>query len=215
MWESKVLRRMNMAEDVRFLNRWDNNMVPLNVDGPYPFCDANIQNKIDKKIKEMYDGRGSGSNEIKQKVFDTCTAKYGKHHTLHTEKVVTAREERCLELYGVTNPFYSKEFQATLKNPMDDPKSREKLRNTLKNKDWGERNEYMKKYNSEKYGVSCVLNTPENIAKRKNDVYVCPHGCKNNYAYGKANFVQHMIKNHQWEKDKIYEYCDENKKNQN
>lgn len=214
-WESTVLRRMHMVDDTRFLNRWDNNMVPLKLDGPFPFQSNEIQQKIDNSLREKYNGRGSGSEEIKDKVYETCLKKYGTHHTLHTENVTTARENGSIEKYGTTNPFYSKEFQASLTPPMHDPVIRAKVTATLRNKDWSERNENMKRLSMEKYGVSCSMNTPEQIEKRKHDTYSCPFGCKNNHEYVKGNFVQHMTKYHQWNKEKIYDFCTKNKKNPN
>lgn len=51
-WESKVLRRMKVVANPNFLNKWDNNIVPLNLDGPYPFEDPLIQAKVERTFKE-------------------------------------------------------------------------------------------------------------------------------------------------------------------
>lgn len=226
MWEETVLRRLNVVNDPRFLNKWDNNMVPINLSGPFPFEDPNVQIKVDTTLKNKYGTRGMGIPSVKEKVFEINTALYGTYHTLNLPETKKAREEACLVKYGVTNPFKSAEFQAALDRESLAQKASVTLKQLFKGKDWTDRNNKSKKTNMEKYGVTNPANTPERIASRKNkmlesygvDNYSktdefkqkiaslkqpCPYGCNNGHTYDPGNFSKHMTKEHNWSKQDV------------
>lgn len=205
-WESTVLRRMNVVSDERFLNRWDNNMIPHNHDGSYPFENAAIQAKVNETLIKQYGARGSASSEIKDKVFKTNKRRYGVHHTLSQPNVKNAREESCMQKYGEINPFFSRDFQESLENPMHNETHRQTHKIAMQEKDWSERNEKNRQWSMQTHGVSCVLNTPENIEKRKRMKRSCPYGCKDNHKFDKGNFTKHMKQFHEWSREQCKEY---------
>lgn len=205
-WESKVLRRMRVIENDMFLNRWDNNMVPLNIEGPFPFQSTEIQNKINDTLLERYNGRGSGSLAIKNKVFETNTIRYGVHHTLHTSNVAEARHKGSITKYGTTNPFYSKIFQESLTNPMFDDEVRKKHKIKMESMDWSERNDKIKATNLEKYGVPHIINAPWVREKHNRSCPICTDGTIHNA----GNFVKHMKFKHNWTPQQIKGYKNEN-----
>lgn len=225
-WEETVLRRLNVVNDPRFLNRWDNNMVPINLSGPFPFEDPHVQIKADHTLKTKYGSRGMGIPAVKEKVFAINQTLYGTHHTLNLPHTQKAREEACLAKFGIANPFQSPEFQAALDRKAMAKKASVTLKNLFEDKDWTERNNKSKKTNLEKYGVVNPMNTPEKIAARKNklleshgvDNYSktdefkqkiaslkqpCPYGCNNGHAYDPGNFSKHMTKEHNWSKQDV------------
>lgn len=210
-WESTVLRRMKVVSDDRFLNRWDNNMMPINTEGPFPFQFEKFRKKAEKEWLRKYGGKGSASDEIKEKVFTTNNKRYGIHHTLGLPQVEFSRKQKCIELYGTTNPFYSKEFQSSVVNPMSNTEIKQKHKQIMKEKDWKERDKKNKKTNIEKYGVSVYMNLPEIRAKNSK---CCPL-CNTNKLYNVGNFSLHMMKKHQWSKQQIQDYKNEDKKNSN
>jgi hypothetical protein len=235
MWEAKVLQRIKVVADPRFLNRWDNNMVPINLTGPFPFEDPEMQKKVDASLREKYGSRGMGIASVKEKVYDINTKLYGIYHTLNLEQVKAAREAACLSQFGVTNPFYSKEFQDSLNRKAMAKKASQTLKELYIGKDWSERNAKSKSTNLGKYGVSNPANTPENSKARKDkciaehgvDNYAkteefkqrmaklkqaCPYGCGNMHLYDPGNFSKHMTKEHNWDKKHVKNYT--NQKNQ-
>ena len=215
-WESKVLRRMNAVSRSDFLNRWDNNMVSINLEGPFPFSDVKVQDKVDQTIRSKYNGRGSGSVEIKEKVFATNEIKYGTHHTLHLESVSESRNNAVMEKFGTDNPFKNPDKMAEIMkerygvtNMMHDPAVKEKHKSIMAQKDWTARDEKAKKTRLEKYGSSDLLNIPETRERNKR---CCPFGCRDNHTYNAGNFTNHMKKVHRWTKEQIKDFKDENKK---
>lgn len=216
-WESKVLKRLHVVDDDRFLNRWDNNMVPKNMESPFPFELKEIQDKVHDTYLKKYGKRGSGSLIIKNKVQNTNRRKYGTHHTLHLEHVKNARESACMNKYGTENPFFSEEFQKNIKNPMDNPEYSKKHKERMRKMDWTERNEKNKKTNLKKYGVVCSMNTPENIAKRKeiSKLYGCKCPFCNDIIYKKKTFLPHMKQKHNWSHKESTKYYYANKKDKN
>jgi hypothetical protein len=205
-WECKVLRRMRVVENANYLNRWDNNMVPYNVDGPFPFEFDEVQDKVNATLHSKYGGRGSGASAIKQRVFDTNKKKYGTHHTLHLEQVKKARESGSMEKYGTANPFYSKLFQESVTNPMFDEEIRKKHKLSMESKDWSERDNKRKAFNIEKYGISCNMNSPDIREKHSRACPLCYDGKKHNA----GNFSKHMKSKHNWSTQEIKRYKDEN-----
>lgn len=109
LWESKVLKRINAVERPDFLNRWDNNMIPINLQGPFPFEDSMVQSTADATLRAKYNGRGSASPEIKEKIEQTNLRKYGVPYTTQLEHVKEARKAATKEKFGVDNPFKNKE----------------------------------------------------------------------------------------------------------
>ena len=83
LWESKILKKMKCVDREDFLNRWDNNMVPYNLSGPFPFESEDVQSKVSNTLKKRYGGRGSASVEIKDRIIKTNISKYGVYHTTH------------------------------------------------------------------------------------------------------------------------------------
>jgi len=216
-WESKVLKRMRVVESDVYLNRWDNNTVPYKLDGPFPFEDDSIQDKVNDTLIEKYGERGSAVPAIREKVMRTNTRRYGTHHTLGCAPVATARLKKIKERYGVDNPFCNnEELQKVMlerygvTNMMFDPTVRDKHQKSMKDKDWRERNEKTKKTNIRKYGKSDILNTQEIRERNKRP---CPHGCKDNHPFDAGNFTNHMVRVHGWTKQQINEYKYANKKN--
>jgi hypothetical protein len=218
-WESKVLKRMDVVKDCRFLNRWDNNMIPLNMNKPFPFEDPKIQNKVDKKLKLKYGARGSASKVIKSKVEKTNMVKYGTNHTLHNDNVTLSRKFASLNKTGFENVFCNNEYiqkfisnKYGVKNVMHNPQIRAKHKNTMENKNWNERNAKMKITNIEKYGISCKMNIPE---IREMNKLCCPYDCKRQHKFDVGNFTNHMVRMHKWSKDEVNEYKIKYKKNKN
>ena len=235
IWEEKVLRRLNVVNDPRFLNRWDNNMIPMNLTGPFPFEDAKIQSKVDQSLRAKYGTRGMGIPSVREKVFKVNKALYGAHHTLNLDHTKKAREEACLRKFGVTNPFKSEEFQDSLNREAMGQKASKTLKQLFENKDWTERNNKTKNTNMEKYGVSNPLNSPENIAAQRKQLLEsygvdnysktdefrqkiasqkqpCPYGCNQGRMYDPGNFTKHMTKEHNWSKQDVKAH--KNKKDQ-
>jgi hypothetical protein len=218
IWETKILKRMKVVEDIIFLNRWDNNMVPLKENGPYPFEFENIQKKINDIFFKKYGGKGSKSEIIKLKIYDTNNKKYGVHHTINVDVVKNAREKSILEKYGTDNPFKNNDkLKETMierygvDNMMKISHVREQHKKTMSEKNWTERNEKTKITMLEKYGKTNILNNQE--IREKNE-RIC-HLCENIKKYNAGNFSKHMIKSHGWSKKNIKEYKYENKKNPN
>lgn len=104
------------------------------------FRNDETQKKADVTLRTKYNGRGSGSEQIKEKVKSTNVKKYGTNHTLHLDSVKESRENGSLKKYGTTNPFFSRELQSSFVNPMSVPEHREKHKKAMENKDWTERN---------------------------------------------------------------------------
>lgn len=92
-------------------------------------------------------------------------------------------------------------------NPMSNPNVRKKHKKSMEEKDWSERNNKVKETNMERYNTSCGMNIPEvrNKHKRK-----CPYNCKDNHFFDAGNFSNHMMKKHDWTKQQIEEYKNEN-----
>lgn len=235
-WEEKVLIRMKVKTDDRFLNRWDNNMVPINLSGPFPFQFKSIQDKVTNSFLEKYGARGNAVDSIMKKTMQTNLERYGLHHTTHLEQVKKAREQANLAKFGVTNPFFSKAFQDAQLQPMDDPVIRAKHKTIMENMDWSERNIKTKQTNMERYGTECLLNSPENQSRRKRKSLEkygvpyysqstefkdhikslkvsCPFGCKNGHLFDPGNFSKHMIEAHNWSKLDVKTH--KNQKNKN
>lgn len=209
-WESKVLRRMNAVARSDFLNRWDNNMVPLNLEGPFPFENKDTQVKVDATLRLKYNGRGSASPDIKEKVEQTNLKKYGVPYTTQLEHVKEAREKSVKEKFGTDNPFKNKEKlhdimleRHGVTNMMHDPEVKRKHAASMKSKDWTGRNNKSKQTNLEKYGVSNPMNRPGVQDKHKR---ACPFGCKDNHKFMAGNFTNHMKKIHGWTQEQIQEY---------
>lgn len=180
----------------------------------FPFEDEKVQEKVDKTIKCKYGGRGSGSKIIKQKIEQTNLERYGELHTLKCDNVKSARENAIQEKYGTDNPWKNREkFEEVLfekygwKNPMGCPEIRAKHRQSMQSKDWTERNKKTKAKCLEKYGISNPVNLPEIREKHKRN---CPFGCKDNHNFDVGNFSNHMKKIHNWTKEQIQRYKDEN-----
>lgn len=218
LWETKVLRRMNAATHPKFLNKWNNDIIPYS-DGIPPFTIPSIQDKVDTTIRRRYGNRGSGSDIIKAHVYETNMERYGEYHTLHLDHVTAAREEANIALYGVTNPFHSPKWQANHPNAMHDPVTRAKHREIMASLDWADAKIKQKNTCIEKYGATCAMNTPEQIALRSSALTSCPCGCigKRNgrTTFTKTGFVLHMTKLHNWTKAHANEYYTEDQKNQN
>jgi hypothetical protein len=217
LWESKVLRRLKVVEREDFLNRWDNNMVPINIEGPYPFEDTSVQEKVNSSLMKEYGGRGSAAPKIKHKIYETNIKKYGIHHTLDNPEVKNAREAACEKTYGEKNPFDNNEKlqQIMLErygvtNMMFDDHVKQKHRHAMETIDWTLRNEKSKETNIKKYGTLCPMNRPEIRQKHKRS---CPFGCKDNHLFDVGNFTHHMVKVHKWSKDQVKDYKDENREN--
>ena len=180
----------------------------------FAFKDKEVQKKVDKTLKDKYGGRGSGSKIIKQKIEQTNLEKYGVVHTLNCDNVKSARENAIQEKYGTDNPWKNREkFEEVLlekhgwKNPMDSTEIRLKHKKSMESKDWSERNEKTKIRCLEKYGTSNPLNLPEIREKHKRS---CPFGCRDNHKFDVGNFSNHMKKIHNWTKEQIQRYKDEN-----
>lgn len=154
-WELKVLRRLDVVNNPKFINMHviQNNGLAVN-----------------------------SSPKVKDKIKKTNLERYGESHTLNLEHVKTARELAILTKYGVSNPVYSEEFQNQQKERMKDPKHIEKISNGVKrawvNYDFSVRNEKTQQTNFKKYGVSCSMNTPELIKERQSYVLNCPYNCQ-------------------------------------
>lgn len=183
----------------------------------FPFCSKEIQDKVDKTIKMKYNGRGSGSQEIKKRVEKTNLIRYGEKHTLNTENVKSAREKVIYEKFGTDNPFKNPEKLADImekrygyRNPMYNEEIRAKHKKSMEEKDWTDRNKKSKETNLKRYGVTVAANSPEIREKNKRP---CPFGCKNNHRFDTGNFSNHMMKIHYWTKDQILEFKNENKTN--
>jgi hypothetical protein len=209
-WESKVLTRLNVVKRSDFLNRWDNNMVPINLKGPFPFSEEDIQNKANITLRKKYGARGSASELIKEKVYATNMAKYGEKHTLNTDAVKLARKKAIVEQFGTDNPFKNHKKMAELMmerygvtNMMHDPEVKAHHKIALENKDWTDRNNKSKKTNIEKYGTADLLNRPEIREKHKR---ICPFGCNDNHRYAAGNFTLHMKKVHEWTQTQIKDF---------
>jgi hypothetical protein len=107
-WETKVLRRMKVLTDDRFLNRWENNMVPKTHEyKQLHSCEARAKNN--KVLIKKYGARGSASPIIKEKVFKTNNERYGTYHTLDIDIVKNEREKSCIEKFGDKNPYKNPE----------------------------------------------------------------------------------------------------------
>jgi hypothetical protein len=215
-WESKVLRRMKVTESDNFLNRWDNNTVPLNLEGPFPFESAYIQTKVDVTLSKKYGGRGSSSPHIAEKVKKTNNVRYGSDHTLNCKPVAEARLQVIRAKYGADNPFANNETlqkvmveRYGVSNMMHDPTVKEKHKQSMSKVDWNKRNKKTKKTILERYGTTDMLNRPE---VREFNKRGCPHGCKDGHLYDAGNFTNHMVKVHGWNKEQIKGYKNENKK---
>jgi len=213
-WESKVLRRMRVIENSKFINRWDNSMVPININGHYPFEDSVIQAKVERAFKEKYGGKGSGSDIIKKKVFDTNVQRYGTYHTLHLDNVKDARIQGNLQKFGTDNAFKNKEQLAKIMlerhgvtNMMLDPATKLKHANVMKEKDWTDRNIKVKETNLQKYGTACAMNRSEIRMKHSR---VCPFLCRDSHKYDAGNFTNHMKKKHNWTTEQIQDFKNEN-----
>lgn len=212
-WETTVLRRLNVVQDSRFLNRWDNNMFPLNTTGPFPFQNESIQQKANDTLLRKYGVRGSGAPSILQKVMKTNIKKYGETHTLNVPQVKNARDQTNLQKYGSINPFdNNKKLQEVMierygvHNMMLLPEIKFKHKQTMQNFDWSERNSKSKQTNLQKYGNVNPLNTPERIEQRKQEKKPCPYGCKENHLFDRGNFSKHMMRYHSWTRPFIYDY---------
>ena len=180
----------------------------------FPFKDSVVQEKAHLTLVSKYGCRGSASKIIKDKVESTNIQKYGDYHTLNIESVKSAREKSILLKYGTDNPWKNREvYEQTLldkhgwKNPMQSEETRKKHKLVMESKDWTERNEKSKIVFLEKYGVSNPMNRPEIKEKHKKS---CPHGCKDNHRFDSGNFSKHMQKVHNWTKEQIQRYKDEN-----
>lgn len=213
-WESTVLRRLKVVESDKFLNRWDNNMVPILLEGPFPFEFNEVQKKVDASLKLKYGSRGSGSEIIREKVHQTNMRKYGTPYTINLPQVKTKREEKIYTIYNTDNPFKNNQKlqQVMLKkhgvtNMMHTPTVKQKHKKVMEEKDWTVRNNKTKHTNIKKYGVPCLLNTKE---IRQKHMRSCPFNCKNNHLFDAGNFSNHMIRVHGWSKDEIKEYKLEN-----
>lgn len=148
---------------------------------------------------------------------NTNIERYGTHHTLMLDKVKNARIQGNLQKFGTDNAFKNKEELANVMtkrhgvtNMMLDPVVKKRHKKIMENKDWTERNEKSKKTNLKKYGTACAMNRPEIREKHKR---VCPFLCNNENEYDAGNFTNHMTKMHNWTKQQIQEYKDENKVN--
>lgn len=162
-WETKFLTKTNAAANKNSLNRWNGGNVP----SKYPFRRPEIMRKADAILRKKYGGRGSAVKSIKEKVYKTNQQRYGKFHTLHIDKVVKARKNKNVELFGVENPFQSKDFQDSLVNPMFNPEIKAKHKQIMEEKDWTDRNNKTAKTNLKRYGTVNPLNTEERLAERK------------------------------------------------
>lgn len=186
----------------------------------FPFKDPAIQEKVDSTLRRIYGSRGSGSTAIREKVEHTNLKRYGKTHTLHTESVTKARESACLEKFGVANPWHNQEKVRELmverygvSNMMHDPAIRQKHKDIMANKvDWKARDEKTKAIFLEKYGTTNPMNRP---GIREKHMQECPYGCvtkAGNNLFDSGNFTNHMIKKHNWSKDDVAKYK-QNQKN--
>jgi hypothetical protein len=213
-WERKVLTKLDVEHNERFINRWNGNMVPINLEGPFPFEFSDIQKKVDTTLRSIYGARGSANNSIKEKVYVTNRSRYGTHHTLNTQQVSVARIEAIFNKYGTDNPWKNREvYEQTLlekhgwSNPMQSVEIRKKHKKAMENKNWSERNEKTKMTNIEKYGISCAMNTKESIEKNSR---CCPFFCDENKKYNAGNFSKHMKLKHNWTQEEIKVYKHEN-----
>lgn len=144
------------------------------------------------------------SSEMRDRLYHNNTQKYGTYHTLGTEKVKSARERVFMNKYGVTNPFYSREFQNEQAAYQRLPETRKRMSDIIKSKfsdfDWGARNEKMKSTVIAKYGVTCSMNTPEQIQKRRDEWakygVQCPYGCSDGTIYHSHQFQTHCWQIH-------------------
>lgn len=180
----------------------------------FPFKSDIVQQKVHETIISRYGARGAAADGIKEKMEKTNLEKYGETHTLNIADVKNAREIAIMEKYGVDNPWKNREmYEQTLlekhgwKNPMDCAEIRLKHKNTMMTKDWTERNKKSKLTCLEKYGTEDLLNTPEIRNKHKRS---CPYECKNNHKFYAGNFSIHMKKIHNWSKEEIQRYKNEN-----
>jgi hypothetical protein len=134
----------------------------------FPFKDPEIQKKVSETLSKIYGGRGSASQIIKEKFERTNIERYGEKHTLNSDKVKTARENKILEIYGCSNPFNNPDKLAEVlkskygvSNMMKVPEIRAKHKKSMEEKDWTERNEKSRETNLKKYGVTVAANLPE------------------------------------------------------
>lgn len=218
-WESKVMRRLKVVSDPRFLNRWDNNFaaVPKNFDGVRPFTLPEVQEKAARTRMKKYGGFGSGSAILRERVEKTNVARYGSKHTLHTDAVANARIEGSLKKYGVTNPFFSKEFQDSRSNPMHDPVIRARHKEIMAAIDFSGRTDVTKNTNLEKYGVVNPLLRQSVKQSKLDKALPCPFGCKDGYKFIRSSLFGHMTKMHNWTKEQLnefYKQADSNKRSE-
>ena len=227
-WEQKVLNRCNASKNPKLLNKCNNPYGPyMNFEGN--FVDRETVLKGVRAIIEKYGGIGSGSKEIKDKVYETNKIKYGIHHTLHLDQVTRAREQGSLDKYGTINPFYSKEFQESKPQPMYDPEIKARWEEKMKAIDWSARGETSKETIKRKYGVDYITQTAEfkektkQTMKRRHGVEFyaqseefkdriqkmkepCPFLCRGGHPYDPGNLSKHLKVNHSWTTQQILEY---------
>lgn len=191
-WERKVLKRMDVVNNPKFLNMNNGSNQGLMI--------VNLP-KVEQKIEE------------------TNMIKYGTPYTTQLDVVKEAREKASYKKYGASNPVYSEEFQNHVREKQKTTEYKEKMSNSLKktfeNYDWTERNKKIQETNFERYGVSCSMNTQEQIALRNEFVLNCPYNCSKAggqlfreskkefplcYHWTIIGFVSHMIQKHQMTK---------------
>jgi len=179
----------------------------------FPFQDDTVQSKGKLTCSNRHGGIGSGSDSIKNKVQNTNIQLYGDKHTLKLSHVKEARDDANIKKYGNKNPFTNnKKLQEVLMeryavtNMMLIPDVKSKHKKIMASKDWSDRDGKNKTTNMKRYGIAVYMNLPEiqNKHKRK-----CPFNC-NNKIYNAGNFSNHMIKVHNWSKDKIKIYKKDN-----
>lgn len=180
----------------------------------FPFKEKDVRDKADQTVINRYGGKGSGSKEIKSKVEKTNLERYGTTHTLNNDNVKAARESSSIKKYGTTNPFKNPEKLADVleerygyRNMMLDPEVKERHKKAMQDKDWTERNEKSKSTNLTRYGVTVAANQPHIREMHKR---ACPFSCKNKHKFDAGNFTNHMVKVHNWTKEQVKKYKDEN-----
>jgi len=61
--------------------------------------------EITKTMNDLYGGRGFGSNEIRNKMYDSIEKKFGNRHPMHNEEIKKKLKDTCLLRYGVNSPM--------------------------------------------------------------------------------------------------------------
>jgi len=69
-----------------------------------------IHKVITETMSEVYGGRGLGSDEIRNKIYDAIESKYGNRHPMHNEEIKKKLEDTHLDKHNETHHMKVSEF---------------------------------------------------------------------------------------------------------